>query len=181
MLTARDVEISLPTVRNRLREDNIQARVPRRATLLTRLHRIARLAFVSEHVNWNIGDWQNVIFSDESRFRLYANDKRMPVYRRPGEQYLQCNFVSNVNFGGGSVMVWSAISVEGRTELESLRGACMTAVCYITDILGPYVIPYGPFIGPDFVYMHDNARPHIDHIFQEYFRESETCYGIARP
>jgi hypothetical protein len=105
MLAARDVEISLQTVRNRLREDNIRARVPARAPQLTRQHRVARLAFAREHVNWDIGDWQNVMFSDESRFCLYANDRRMPVYRRPGERYLQCNFVPNVNYGGGSIMV----------------------------------------------------------------------------
>jgi transposase len=166
MLAARDVEISLQTVRNRLREDNIRAHVPARAPQLTRQHRVARLAFAREHVNWDIGDWQNVMFSDESRFCLYEKDRRMPVYRRPGERYLQCNFVPNVNYGGGSVMVWGAISVQGRTELVSLR--------YITDILDPHVIPYSPFIGPNFVNMHDNARPHTARIVQEYLRETET-------
>jgi hypothetical protein len=72
-----------------------------------------------------------------------------------------------VNLGGGSVMVWGAISVQGRTELVSLRGARLTAVRYITGILDPQVIPYGPFIGTNFVYMHDNARPHIARIVQE--------------
>jgi hypothetical protein len=85
MLATRDVKISLQTVGNRLREDNIRARVPARAPQLTRQHRVARLAFARKHVNWDIGDWQNVMFSDESRFCLYANDRRMPVYRRPGE------------------------------------------------------------------------------------------------
>jgi transposase len=56
MLAARDVEISLQTVRNRLREHNIRARVPARAPQLTRQHRVARLAFAREHVNWDIGD-----------------------------------------------------------------------------------------------------------------------------
>ncbi|RZC40183.1 HTH 38 domain containing protein [Asbolus verrucosus] len=54
----------------------------------------------------------NVMFSDESKFCLYANDRRMPVYRRPGKRYLQCNFVYDVNFGRGSVMVWGTISVK---------------------------------------------------------------------
>ncbi|RZC39692.1 DDE 3 domain containing protein [Asbolus verrucosus] len=141
------------------------------------------------------------MFSDESKLCLYTNDRRMPVYRRPEERYFQCNFVSNVNFGegsvmvwyrrpeeryfqcnfvsnvnfgGGSVMVWGAISMEGRTELKFLRGARMTVVCYITDILDPHVTPYGPFIGPGFVYMHDNAQSHIARTVQEYFRETET-------
>jgi transposase len=81
MLAARDVEISLQTVKNRLREDNIRARVPARAPQLTRQHRVASLAFAREHVNWDIGDWQNVMFSDESRFCLYANDRRMSCIR----------------------------------------------------------------------------------------------------
>lgn len=174
MLAARDVAISLQTVRNRLREDNIRARVPARAPLLTRQHRVARLTFARDHMNWDIADWQNVMFSDESRFCLYTNDRRMPVYRRPGERYLQCNFAPHVQFGGGSVMVWGAISVEGRTELVTLPGARMTAARYITDILDPHVIPYGPFIGPDFVYMHDNARPHIARIVQDYLRDTGT-------
>jgi hypothetical protein len=46
MLAARDVEISLQTVRNRLREDNIRAPVPTRAPQLTRQHRVARLALL---------------------------------------------------------------------------------------------------------------------------------------
>jgi hypothetical protein len=71
-------------------------------------------------------------------------------------------------------MVWGAISVQGRTELVSLRGARLTAVRYITGILDPQVIPYGPFIGTNFVYMHDNARPHIARIVQEYLRETVT-------
>jgi transposase len=51
MLAARDVEMSLQTVRNRLGEDNIPAHVPARAPQLTRQHRVARLAFCREHVN----------------------------------------------------------------------------------------------------------------------------------
>jgi hypothetical protein len=125
-------------------------------------------------VIWDIEDWQNVIFSDESRFCLYANDRRMLVYRRPGERYLQCNFVPNVDYGGGSVMVWGAISVQVRTELVSLRGARLTDVRYITGILDPQVIPYGPFIGTNFVYMHDNTRPHVARVIQEYLRETVT-------
>jgi hypothetical protein len=51
--------------KNRLREDNIRARVPGRTSQLTRKYCVARLAFAREHVNWNIGDSQNVMFSDE--------------------------------------------------------------------------------------------------------------------
>jgi hypothetical protein len=41
----------------------------------------------------------------------------MRVYRRPGERYVQCNITQTVSYGGGSIMVWGGISLEGRTEL----------------------------------------------------------------
>ncbi|GFW16852.1 uncharacterized protein TNCV_2759801 [Trichonephila clavipes] len=36
---------------------------------------------------WNVTDWQKVVFSDESQFVLGTEDKRVRVWRRPGERY----------------------------------------------------------------------------------------------
>jgi hypothetical protein len=36
-------------------------------------------------------------------------------YRRPGERYAQCNFVTKESFGGGSIMVWGGISLDAAT------------------------------------------------------------------
>jgi hypothetical protein len=107
---ARNTQVSLQTVRNRVREDGIRARIPVKGPRLTREHRVARLAYALEHRNfWNMRQWSNVLFTDESRFCLNTSDRRVPVYRREGERYLQCNFRETENFGGGSVMVWGVI------------------------------------------------------------------------
>ncbi|XP_072383871.1 uncharacterized protein [Diabrotica undecimpunctata] len=53
----RNVVVSLETVRHILRQSGIRARVAATAPRLTREHRIARLTFAREHVNWNIDDW----------------------------------------------------------------------------------------------------------------------------
>ena len=44
---------------------------------------------------------------------------------------------------------------------------------YITEILQPHVVPFAPFIGNDFLFMHDNARPHVARVVQEYLEEVE--------
>lgn len=54
LLAARNVRMCLQTVRNRLREAGLRARVPARGPRLTREHRVARLEFAREHANWNI-------------------------------------------------------------------------------------------------------------------------------
>lgn len=163
--------ISQSTISRRLRQSGLRPRKAATGPLLTRDHRRGRLEFAREHLNWQIEDWAKVLFSDESRFCLFSNDRRNLVYRRPGERYSQCNMVGTVSYGGGSVMVWGGISLEGRTDLVLLNDGRLTAHRYITDILEPHVVPFAPFIGDDFMLMHDNARPHIARVVQNYLRE----------
>ncbi|XP_072400174.1 uncharacterized protein [Diabrotica undecimpunctata] len=68
----RNVRVSSETVRHILRQSGIRARVAATAPRLTREHRIAGLTFTREQVNWNVDDWGNILFKDESRFCLYA-------------------------------------------------------------------------------------------------------------
>lgn len=153
------VRVSSQTVRNRLREAQLTCRIPVRAPQLTVDHRRMRVNFAQEHTLWNLRDWSCVLFTDESRFTVSTSDRRVRVWRRQGERYAECNVVRFDNFGGGSVMVWGGISVNGRTDLHVFRGGTVTAVRYIQEILEPIVRPYAGAVGDNFILMHDNARP----------------------
>ena len=61
--------ISAQTVRNRLREAGLRSRRPVVGAILKQRHRTARLSWAHARLFWNRVRWQNVIFSDESRFR----------------------------------------------------------------------------------------------------------------
>ena len=67
------------TVRKRLRERGITCRRPYRGLVLTLRHRHQRLIWARNHRGQR---WQNVVFSDESRFNLRNTDERIRVYRR---------------------------------------------------------------------------------------------------
>jgi hypothetical protein len=70
-------------------------------------------------------------------------------------------------FGGGSVMVWGGITFEDRTNLVVVNRGSMTAVRYRDDIIAPVVEPFGAIHRPGFVFMHDNARPHIANVVRQ--------------
>ena len=72
---AENQRISVPTVRNRLHEVNLNARRPEIRPALQPQHRIARLDLAQNHHNWQLRHWTPVMFSDESRFHLSHNDK----------------------------------------------------------------------------------------------------------
>ncbi|KAJ8361323.1 hypothetical protein SKAU_G00178480 [Synaphobranchus kaupii] len=157
---ATRVHVSDQTVRNRLHEGGMRARHPVVGPVLTAQHRAARLAFAREHQNWQVRHWRPVLFTDESRFTLSTCDRRERVWRRHGERYAACNIIQHDRFGGGSVMVWGGISLEGRRNLHVLVNGTLTAVRYWDEILRPIVRPYAGAVGPGFLLVQDNARPH---------------------
>lgn len=134
-------------------------------------HRINRLTFARNHVSWTTDDWKSVLFTDESRFSLRSPDGRERVWRRSGERYSQCAISPRVPFHGRSLMVWAGISIDARTDLVFLRGGTITAERYIVECLEEFVVPYAPFIGQQFKLMHDNARPHVANVVNNYLDE----------
>ncbi len=127
---ATGVNVSDQTIRNRLHEGGMRARRPLVGPVLAAQNRGARLAFAIKHQNWQVRHWRPVLFTDESRFTLSTCDRRERVWRSRGERYAACNIVQHDQFGGGSVMVWGGISMEGRTDLYRLDNGTLTAIRY---------------------------------------------------
>ncbi|GFY21299.1 transposable element Tc1 transposase [Trichonephila clavipes] len=63
---------------------NLKSKHPFRALPLTPEHRQLRLQHCQARSTWNVTDWQNVVFSDESRFVLGTDDNLVRVWRRHG-------------------------------------------------------------------------------------------------
>uniref|UniRef100_A0A8K9XH84 Tc1-like transposase DDE domain-containing protein n=2 Tax=Clupeocephala TaxID=186625 RepID=A0A8K9XH84_ONCMY len=168
---ATNVHVSVQTVRNRLHEGGMRARRPQVGVVLTAQHRAGRLAFAREHQDWQIRHWRPVLFTDESRFTLSTCDRRDRVWRHRGERSAACNILQHDRFGGGSVMVWGGISLGRRTALHVLARVSLTAIRYRDEILRPLVRPYAGAVGPGFLLMQDNARPHAAGVCQQFLQE----------
>jgi hypothetical protein len=65
----------------------------------------------------NVPGLRRVWFSEESRFMLQKRDGRTSVYRRRNERFARNCVLEVNNFGGGSVMMWGAISYARKTQL----------------------------------------------------------------
>ena len=114
----------------------MRAQHPLVGPVLTAQHRAARLAFAREHQDWQVHHWHPVLFTDESRFTISTCDRCEIVWRRRGECYAACNIIQHDQLGGGSVLVWGGISLEGRTNLYVLVNGTLTAQ-ELTDALIP--------------------------------------------
>jgi len=152
------ISCSARTVRRRLDENGLFGRVARRKPLLTDRHRKIRLKWAKEHKNWSIEDWNRVIWSDESKFNLIGSDGRVYVRRRVGEEFISDCVQQTVKHGGGNVMMWGCVSGRGVGPLVQVEGR-MNADYYI-QLLSTHLRPYAQSLGPNFIFMDDNAPCH---------------------
>ncbi|GFU51642.1 transposable element Tcb1 transposase [Trichonephila clavipes] len=146
------VAIVPQTISRHLVEANIKSKRPFRALPLTPEHRQLRLQWCQARSMWNVTDWQNVVFSDESRFVWGTDDNRVRVWRRP--------------------------AYDNRSTLIVMRGT-VTGQCYVDDILRPHV---GPFLNglPGAIFQQDNAHPHTVRVAQDFLRHFQTLPWPAR-
>lgn len=96
------------------------ARKPAKKPLLTQKMKMKRLAFAKKYLNWSEKQWMNVMFSDESTFRI-VNSRSVTV-RRPKTmcRYKGKFTISTVKHAAG-VMVWGCYSGKvGRGSLYFL-------------------------------------------------------------
>ena len=96
-----------------------------------------------------------VIWSDKSKFNLFGSDGRVYIRRRIGEDFHPDCIQQTVKFGGGNVMMWGCVSCEGVGPLVRVEGK-LNGDGYLQLLCG-HLQPYAQALGPDFIFMDDNA------------------------
>ena len=152
------------TIQNRLRSVGLRARRSFRGPTLTANHRQRRLNWAQNHLRWRRNQWNNVLFTDESRFMLREVDGRRRVYRRTGERYLDACCERCEAYGGGSVMIWTGITARHKTNVVFVDGT-LTGVRYRDEILNRHVIPF--IQRHDGVFQQKNARTHVARVCKD--------------
>ncbi|GFT72577.1 transposable element Tcb1 transposase [Trichonephila clavipes] len=172
--------LSVATVRRILHMNGLYARVPRVCVPLSIQLRGDRLKWCREHGNWTVSDWGNGMFTDESRFALEPNDKRIRIWRKQGTRNQPQNITEHHAFRGESIMVWTGTSLGYRTNLHIFKRGSVTAVRYRDEVLESIVRLLAAAVGSTFVLIDDNARHHRADIVDDYL-ESEGIVRIAWP
>ncbi|GFV39172.1 transposable element Tc3 transposase [Trichonephila clavipes] len=104
--------------------------------------------------------WSRVLFTDESGFSTRSDFQRVLIWREIGTRFYTSNIKERHHYGGPGVLVWGGIMLNGRTELHIFDRGSVTGDRYCEEVLLPHVRLFRGAIGPDFIFMDDNARPH---------------------
>ncbi|UYV73134.1 hypothetical protein LAZ67_10001919 [Cordylochernes scorpioides] len=152
------------TISRRLVANGLHSCRPLRRLPLTPPNRHQRLEWCRARSTW-MTEWHRVVFSDESRFCLSSDSRRVRVWRRRGERSNPAAIVERPTVRQRGIMVWGAIAYDSRSPLLRIQGT-MTAQRYVDDVLRPVTLPYLQGV-PNALYQQDNARPHTALISQQ--------------
>ncbi|GBN26927.1 Transposable element Tcb2 transposase [Araneus ventricosus] len=150
---------STQTVRNRLHHVGLYARRLIVCISLTAGHRAARRRWAQEYLRWGRAEWSNVLFTDESRFIVQSDNRRVIIWREHGTRNNPAFVHESVRLGGSGVMVWAGVSINGRNDLYIISNEALTAQRYSDEILGSIVVPCAAAIEDESILMDDNTRP----------------------
>ncbi|GFV83385.1 transposable element Tcb1 transposase [Trichonephila clavipes] len=89
--------------------------------------------------NWTAAEWNQVFFSDESRFNLSSDDNPLCVWKPRGLRLNPAFALERHATPTTGVMVWDVIADNTRSPLALICGT-MTAQRYAHDILQPQVL-----------------------------------------
>ena len=153
----------------RLRLHGVRPRRPYFGAVLTPLHRREIVCWCNRLRGWTLRDWRRIWFSDESRSLLQKRDGRIRVYRRRNERFSSSCIHEVDSFGRGSVMMWTALSNDRKTDLVHVPGN-LTAVRYRDAIFQPHLMHI--IDRQRELFQQDNARSHTSRVAMDYLEQN---------
>ena len=80
------------------------------------------MEFVTCYKDWTVDDWYKVIWSDEMKINHLGSDGRLWCWKGHGEKFSNRTCQPTVKGGGGLLMVWGCMTVEGIGYLTRIEG-----------------------------------------------------------
>ena len=135
--TELNIIISETIIRRRAHEIGLYGRVARKKPYLNKANRVKRLEYARTYREKPLVFWNNVIWSDESKFNLFGSDGKVMVWRSTKEELEPRCTVPTVKHGEGNAKCGGCLSSSGVGNLVFIDGN-MTGELY-RDILQEFV------------------------------------------
>ncbi|GFW06625.1 transposable element Tcb1 transposase [Trichonephila clavipes] len=158
--------VSVCTIRHRLQQNGQSARRPLLGLPLTQNRRRLRRQWSNERRMWAV-EWNEVVFTDESRICLQHHDGRIRIWRHHREKMLNSSVMHHHTGPASGIMVLGGVRYHSRTPLVRIVGT-LNSQRYISEVLKQVILPYLQGLVPA-IFQQDNARPHVARIVQRFF------------
>lgn len=73
--------ISASTIRRTLHKSGLHGRVPRKKPYISKTNQQKRLEFAKKYINEPVNFWNNILYTDESKFEIFESKKPPKIWR----------------------------------------------------------------------------------------------------
>ena len=170
------IQVNSETVRRALRVAGLGSMEKPKKTLLSKANVKKRLAWCKKYRDWTVDDWKRVIWTDETKINRFNSDGRQWAWIRSGERLQNHHVKLTVKHGGGSIMLWSAITyagvgwmckIDGNMDKtlykEILEDELEQTIAYAIEELG--------FKREQVIFQQDNDPKHSSNLVKEYLKD----------
>ncbi len=164
-------KVTKATISNTLRRQGLKSCSARRVPLLKPVHVQARLKFARENLDDPEEDWENVIWSDETKIELFGKNSTCRVWRRKNAELHPKNTIPTVKHGGGNIMLWGCFSAKGPGRLICVKERMNGAMYH--EILSENLLPSARALKMKhgWVFQPDNDPKHTAWAMKEWLRK----------
>ncbi|KAB5593496.1 hypothetical protein CTheo_3044 [Ceratobasidium theobromae] len=162
--------VSTPTIQRHLRSLGLRTYRRCRVPLLTRRHRKARLGWCRMRLLWSQAQWDDIVFSDETRLKVFGSDGPDYYWKYPNQSPYDPRFTKKtVSHGGGSVFIWGCIMQEGVGRIHRIDGK-LNAAKYINILWESFLGTLADYrLSPfDIIFQHDRDPKHTAWVTQRW-------------
>jgi hypothetical protein len=156
-------------VHRTLVEAGLKASAKIERPMLSKKNVTARLAFAKRHQHWTVADWEQVIWSDETKINRFSSDGRSWCWTRDVNSLERRTVKQTVKHGGGSIMIWGCMAVHGPGFMCKLDGTMVkeTYKSILQDELMA-TIDYYDMNPAKVIFQHDNDPKHTASVVREW-------------
>ena len=140
--------------------------------MVTETNRQKRLRF-ARNMKLYASEWNDIIWSDESRFELFKNDSSRRVWRKPNEKFKKDCLSPTVKHSPG-VMVWGCFTRDKVGPLVLLEGS-VTARVYVELLEQHLLLFMRSFRNRTLIFQDDNCRIHRAAIVENFKKQKNIC------
>jgi transposase len=165
-VASTSTNISQITLKRHLHKNNIYGRVGVKKPFVNAANRMKRLSWAKKRKNW-VNEWENIIWSDESRYEVFRGNGKRYVWRNTQEKYNPKCLIPTFKSGRESVMVWACFIKDKLGPIVRLESR-ITAKIYI-KLLENYLLPFISNLENknNYIFQEDNAPIHTAYIAKD--------------
>lgn len=166
-VTSTSTNVSEITLRRYLHKNNIYGRIGVKKPFVNAANKLKRWGWAKSKKDW-VDEWENIIWSDESRFEVFKGDGKRYVWRNSKEKYNPKCLIPTFKSGQESVMIWGCFTKNKLGPLVRLEGR-ITANIYI-EMLENHLLPFINDLEnkDNYTFQEDNAPIHTAKIAKKW-------------